>query len=160
IKYARTLYRRLEAAQLPSSQIAERGRQDEIRLTDALLAGGDPAGVFGRRARGGLQRLPSSVYWAGLGQWGIRRFGGSQDAYHQALDAVYAARRTTRKRDDDNWERDRTTTWDPNIPAEPNGDFLESATCALSREEADYLVDRAVVSHPHSLLAFLMREQA
>ena|SRR5262249_19576762 len=55
------IYRRLEAAQLPSSQIAERGRQDEIRLTDALLAVGTPraCSVDGREAGFNAFRVPS-----------------------------------------------------------------------------------------------------
>lgn len=153
------IYRRLEQAEVPSSEIVGRARRDEIRLTDALLAGGEREGVFGKRARGDLQRLPSSVYWAGLGQWGIRRFAASQDAYHQALDSIYVVRRANRRREDESWEADRSVTWDPKIPAAPQA-FLERATCKLTREEADYLIDRVVVSHRSSLLAFLMREQA
>lgn len=153
------IYQRLEKAGVDSGDIVNRARRDEIRLTDALLAGGERDGVFGKRARGGLQRLPSSVYWAGLGQWGIRRFKASQDAYHQALDSIYAARRANRQREDESWELDRSVTWDPRIPPAPEG-FLEQATCKLTRDEADYLVDRVAVSHPRSLLTFLMREQA
>jgi hypothetical protein len=153
------IYRRLEEAGVPSSEIVGRARRDEIRLTDALLAGGEREGVFGKRARGDLQRLPSSVYWAGLGQWGIRRFGASQDTYHQALDSIYAARQAKRQREDESWEADRSATWDPRIPPAPEG-FLEQACCKLTRDEADYLIDRVAVSHSRSLLAFLMREQA
>ena len=153
------IYQRLEKAGVQSNDIADRARRDEIRLTDALLAGGERKGVFGKRAGGGLQRLPSSVYWAGLGQWGIRRFGASQEAYQQALNSIYTARRLNRKREDESWEPDGTVTWDPKIPPAPDR-LLEQATCKVTRDEADYLNDRVAVAHPHSLLAFLMREKA
>ena len=37
--------------------------------------------IFGVSAGEKLQRLPSSVYWSGLGAWGIRRYRGSQRQY-------------------------------------------------------------------------------
>ena len=45
-----------------------------------LKAGGESNGIIGRDAGPLLQRLPSSVYWAGLGSWGIRLFPGSIDS--------------------------------------------------------------------------------
>jgi len=56
-----------------------------------LLANDDQAGVFGRQAGGDLKRLPSMVYWAGLGAWGIRRFDLSQDDYHRSIGQIYRA---------------------------------------------------------------------
>src|SRR5262249_20553811 len=49
---------------------------------------------------GGLKRLPSSVYWAGLGLWEIWRFHGSQDQYHEAIENIYSLR-STRSRSED-----------------------------------------------------------
>jgi hypothetical protein len=152
------LYQRLEHAKTASGRIVDKARQSELKLSEALLASGDEDGVFGRRAGGSLQRLPSSVYWAGLGQWGIRRFPGSQDAYHRALDSIYESRVTNRKQEDDGWELERAITWARTPPA-PEG-FPERVSCRLTVDETDYLTERVVDSHPKSLLAYLMRERA
>ena len=68
------LFRMLEGRDVPKSQLRTEARALEIRLADALKRGGETNGVIGRDAGPRLQRLPSSVYWAGLGAWGIRLF--------------------------------------------------------------------------------------
>lgn len=151
-------YQRLEHAKTPSGRIVDKARQAELRLSEALLASGDEDGVFGRVARGALRRLPSSVYWAGLGHWGIRQFPGSQDAYHRALDSIYESRLASRKQEDGGWEPARTITWARTPPA-PEG-FPERASCRLTSDEADYLTERVVDAYPNSLLAYLMCERA
>lgn len=70
------LYRELEGRDIPETQLRAEARDAEIRLADALKAGGESNGIIGRDAGPRLQRLPSSVYWAGLGAWGIRIFPG------------------------------------------------------------------------------------
>ena len=79
------LYRALEKRQFPEAQLRAEARDAEIRLADALKAGGESNGIIGRDAGPRLQRLPSSVYWAGLGAWGIRIFPGSLDSLFAAL---------------------------------------------------------------------------
>jgi hypothetical protein len=74
------VYRLLELEQVPSARATERAREMEIAITNAVLgANPNAAGVVGRLAGGGLKRLPSSVYWAGMGTWGIPGFGGTRD---------------------------------------------------------------------------------
>ena len=58
----------------------------EVALTDPIVGSEDSDGVFGKRSRRNLKRLPSSVYWQGLSTWGIRLFPGSQAQYHRSLD--------------------------------------------------------------------------
>ena len=61
------IYQQLEADEWGSSDVAAEARKREVALVKVLSASDDTAGVFGKRAGGDLQRLPSSVYWAGLG---------------------------------------------------------------------------------------------
>lgn len=153
------LYKHLESTRVASSHMAAQLRSGEQRLMDALLQAEDTAGVFGRVAREGLKRFPSEVYWAGLGQWGIRRIPGSQDSYHLAIDGINRLRASRTRNHDGGWEADeRTVTWDPDLPPTPS-QFPESATLTLTRAEADYLVDRVSLEHPDSLLVHLMRER-
>ena len=79
------LFRMLEGRDVPESQLRTEARALEIRLADALKRGGETNGVIGRDAGPRLQRLPSSVYWAGLGAWGIRLFPGSTDSLFVSL---------------------------------------------------------------------------
>ncbi|HYM89663.1 MAG TPA: DUF6361 family protein, partial [Nitrospiraceae bacterium] len=74
------IYQILEQKRRDKKTFADEARRLEVAIVKALIGSGDDtAGVFGKRAGGGLKRLPSSVYWAGLGMWQIRRFQGSQD---------------------------------------------------------------------------------
>jgi hypothetical protein len=148
------IYRSLEKAQVPASQIANRARWAEISLVGPLLDT-DAEGIFGRTAGGGLKRLPSSVYWAGLGIWGIRQFPGTREQYHRGIDEVYRRRRRARRRDDGEPEVDPlTVTWHPQLPDEPEG-FPERVDFRLTPSEAEFIRDCIVISHPRSLLAHL-----
>jgi hypothetical protein len=152
------MYRDCETRAVPSRQVAGVCRSVELGLTNSLLAQ-DPeaAGVFGKRARGGLARLPSSVYWAGLGSWGIRRTPLYQDQYHHALDTIYVRRRALRKLDDGEALADpQTATWHPKLPKTPDG-FPQRADFSLTRDEACFVRDCIVGhrTHQNSLLAWL-----
>lgn len=68
------LFRMLEARDIPESQLRTEARALEIRLADALEAGGESNGIIGQHAGPRLQRLPSSVYWAGLGAGAFASF--------------------------------------------------------------------------------------
>jgi hypothetical protein len=92
------LFRMLEGRDVLESQLRTEARALEIRLADALKRGGETNGVIGRDAGLRLQRLPSSVYWAGLGAWGIRLFPGSTDSLFVSLRGLkrWQRRRLTR----------------------------------------------------------------
>ncbi|MGA8429249.1 MAG: DUF6361 family protein [Candidatus Sulfotelmatobacter sp.] len=155
------IYQELEAQECESQVFAKEARKREVALVAVLSKSDDTAGVFGKLAGGELQRLPSSVYWAGLGKWGIRKFNGSQEQYQDALDAIYRARRTRRKdaevarqRGEGN-DADRivsSVTWHSKIPGRPK-DFPKGMTVLLTREEAEFIQDQITTSHPQSLLA-------
>lgn len=156
------IYQRLEQKRREGAGFGEEARRVEVAVVKALIASGDDtAGVFGKRAGGGLKRLPNSVYWAGLGMWQIRRFQGSQDQYHAAVEKIYSIRSTrgqsydaARRRGEglDAIQEDAAITWHPKLPKVPGG-FPEEASIHLRREEAQFIQDQIVTTHPKSLLA-------
>ena len=80
------IYRGLERKRVLPPVFAIKARQMETALIDPLLASSDHAGVFGKVAGKSVKRLPSSVYWNGLGVWGIRQRECSQDEYQRYVD--------------------------------------------------------------------------
>lgn len=111
--------------------------------------------MIGFRAGLHVQRLPSSVYWNGLRQWGLLRFGGSEEDYHRWL-ARQGVRRADRVRPDAGESSESPpTNWDPNLPTPPD-DFPSQIDFDLKPDEAEYLIDRAVSRGPRSLLAHLL----
>lgn len=149
------MYQDLERRRVPSSKLAAEARQAELAMVQPLLDAHEQ-GVFGSQAGSGLKRLPSSVYWAGLGAWEIRRYGGSQSEYHRSVDVLYARRGRTRQREDDDVEADTTAqTWHPRLPDPPEG-FPAGLTLSLTPDEASFLRDRIVTSCKGSLLAWLV----
>lgn len=155
------IYQRLERDRVRSHEIARVARRDEVRLIEALLKGGETsqgAGVIGAQARAKLQRLPSSVYWFGLGAWGIRLFPGSIDQYHRSLNHFYEAqrqRRHVRGHEDDHLDEPSGGNWHPHLP-EPPANLLDQTTFQLSADEADYLSERIRIHTRGSLMAFLL----
>jgi len=152
------IYSALEADRVSSSDIEKRARKLETQLVEPLLAADDQSGVFGKRMRGDIKRLPNSVYWAGLGSWGIRKFYGSRDDYHRAFDALRRGRhvRDELRREDGEAPRFRQETWHPSLPAPPAG-FPASVSLALTRDEATWICERILEKHETSLLGFLAK---
>jgi hypothetical protein len=157
------IYTRLEQQRVPPADFAARADRGERGLVTPLLAADDRSGVFGAVAGKGLKRLPSSVYWAGLGAWGIRLIDLSQDQYHRQIGAIYRRRavqaalereRAKMQDDPEAAPEPGTLTWHPRLPEPPAG-FPAQADFSLTREEAGFLLDRLQCSHPHSLLAYL-----
>jgi len=149
------IYRELEEKAVSSAKIAARARSWEIALIDPLLES-DDGGIIGGEAGKHLQRLPSSVYWSGLGSWGIRLFRGSQDQYHRYLDSFYRLKKH-REQDDDKEPvgGPLRENWDPGIPEQPDN-MWEYCEMALTKEEAQYLQDKILCNHRDSLLAKLI----
>lgn len=109
-------------------------KEAEQHLITALLASNDTRGVLGQRAREGLKRYPSDVYWAGLETWGIRTFPGSREDLHRDLDAPGA--------------------WDPHLPMPPDH-FPGRASFVLTIDEASYLRDKLRTLHRDALITHL-----
>lgn len=150
------ILRRLEGRDGTASQLSAEGRTMEIRLSDALKAGGETSGVIGRDAGARLQRLPSSVYWAGLGAWGIRQFPGSRETYYATLPTL-RRRRQRAEVEAEGFEDLLTGSWHPGLPTAP-ADLLETASFSLTGDEAQFLRDRLLASAPTSLLTWLARQ--
>ena len=156
------IYLRLEEKRAPSGRFAVRVRQDELYLSRMLLKAGETEGVIGRVAGDHLQRLPSNIYWLGLGSWGIRLYPGGQDEYHRSIDSFYASvRGALATREEDSEEFDVRRNWHGGIPDPPPG-FPEAVSLELTEEEAEYLCERIAAAETatgeESLLAYLARE--
>ena len=151
------IYMELEQRRVPSSEMAAKARNKEIQLIHVLLKSDDTSGVIGKEAKSKLQRLPSSVYWTGLGSWGIRLFEGSQDQYHRHLDGYYRAmrRNETFSSEVELSGRPMPRNWHPGIP-QPPPKLMEKAELQLTQEEAQYLQEQIIFHHPKSLLAKLV----
>ena len=149
----------------------------ERSLIRPLIATDDSAGAFGKTAKDRIKRLPSSVYWNGLGIWSIRRVKLSQDQYHSQIasicrrlnegqQAVSTADRQGDSLDDQSFSQ--LSTWDPNLPLAPDGfpNSLDGLGFQLTKEEAEYLKDCMSIKNskdnPHhvgnSLLAELVNK--
>ncbi|MFH1965248.1 MAG: DUF6361 family protein [Acidobacteriota bacterium] len=152
------VYNYLENMRVSSTDFAARARRLELSLVEPLLKNSDDSGVFGKVAGGGLKRLPSSVYWNGLGRWGLRRIPWSQDEYHRYINKIYLRRDAAKGRSEkDESPDDRTVTWHPKLPKPPEGfpDQLENLSLDLESEEASFLLDQIQNTQKASLLAWL-----
>src|ERR1035438_5251062 len=143
------IYQELEKGERSGGRIANLGREMELDLMECLLAQGEDEGVFGRVAKRQLQRLPSSVYWAGLQRWNICLYSGSLADYHRGLEAILRQRRGRGEE-----QEHASKTWYPKLPTPPKG-FSKRATLDLDREEAAFLIDRVQSACPGTLLAHL-----
>lgn len=150
------LYRQIEEERLPSYRVAGRGRDLHWKLVQSLKAGGVGArqGVIGFEAGENLQRLPSSIYWWSLQQWGILRFDGSIEQYHASLDEWYQKMRVPRSSEGGELLLPGHHNWRETLPAPPHG-WLESTDFALRGKEAEFLVERISQECPGTLLAAL-----
>lgn len=150
------IYRRHEDRKIPSNEIAQRARQDETKLIESLIAGGESRGVIGIESRAALKRLPSTIYWQGLQVLGIKQFDGSIDAYHRSVDRYYRRSREVQVGDDKEIIiGGAAPNWDRHIPPAP-ADLRESTTFRLLRREARYLRERIIHEARWSLFAYLV----
>jgi len=155
------IYKELEQRDTPSHEIAEKARAREIELIYALEKGGEKnTGVIGVEARDELQRLPSIIYWNGLGVWGARLFQGSQDQYHQGLDSWYQQKSDHPKVDpgESSEGTGLQSNWHPGIPAPHNG-WRWKLDFQLTNAEARFLRDGILNRTSGSLLAHLVTRE-
>ena len=152
---------RLERLGVPSNKAAGRARWEELHLSRRLCAGPDTQGVFGCQAGDALKRLPSEVYWGGMGNWGIRTFPGHMSTYFRSLDVFYrrgAQFRSTPR--DPEGKSAPPANWHPHLPGPPSGFPAENVSVALRRRDAEYLRGRIQARTPDSLLALLVGRAA
>lgn len=149
------IYLRQEQKKTPSNEIAHASRKDEIALIEALKRTGESQGVIGIDAGPLLKRVPSTIYWQSLGVLGIRRYNGSRENYHRALDSFYKKGDVIRGDDGHVISGGNLRRWDPALPPAPVG-FLQESSLQLTMGDANYLRERVMHAAPHSLFAFLV----
>ncbi len=150
------VYLHLERSGVPARDFAAQGRKLECDLIAPLLDNEDSGGVFGRVSRRQLARLPSDVYWAGLGHWGVRTQALSRGEYHGVVDRLRARRKGARRQDGERVTDPRAHLWHSRLPTAPE-DFPERVDFTLTPDEARFIHDRIVEAQPDSLLAWMAR---
>lgn len=121
----------------------------ERQLVTAFANAEDKAGLLGSIAGTALKTLPSQIYWAALGTYGIRNDAG-------------ATRESTLLADEaGTMESDESVgiqgTWHGSIPAHPEGfPATVPSGFTLTREEAEWLRDRMVTAAPGTLLEYFI----
>jgi hypothetical protein len=147
------LYQSYERKHFSTNKVKEYLRWDETKLIETLKNAGE-AGVIGQRSGASLRRFPSNIYWIGMQTWGICRFPGTQDQYHRSLNQHYQQRQPA-KIEEEQPDLDVRVNWDPNLPGPPE-DFRQSTALSLAFEEAEYLRECLRLTHPDSLLSYLI----
>jgi len=147
------ILKKMEKIRIPSENISQRVKQEEIKLCNSLLKMGFKDGVIGAIAGEGLQRFPSSIYWAGLQTWGIRKFRGSLNDYYQALNSYYHLKKGNITRDDQEvlLYHDFGENWDEGLPESPQ-ELPGKEGLDLTEKEAQYLLEKLLINCRESLL--------
>ena len=150
------IYMDIERRKVSSDKVQAEARRIEIKLINSLIDSQDKDGIIGIDARANLKRLPSNVYWQGLGAWGIRMTPDSQESYHRTLDFYYDSSKRVQKNDDgDLISGVAVGNWHSSIPERPR-DFPREASFNLTKKEAAYLYERISTRAQRTLLAFLI----
>jgi len=126
-----------------TAEFDRRLRRIEGRTMDALRSCGDPGtGIVGWNSGWATKRWPSSIYWNGLSQWGIRRVGGSLRSYSVAV--VSHARRRGQRLADEPGEADGSSAWWDELPAWEGDEPFPGTSLEVTPTwaEAEYLLDR------------------
>ncbi len=146
------IFQRLEAERVAPEEFFRRLRHLEAHLIDCLRHLGPGKGVIGYQAGRNLKRMPSAIYWGGLGEWGLRRLPLGLGEYAQRAAALGRYRAA---RDDDGNVTDRTgSMWAP-VPKPPHGFLEDDISFDLSRDEAETLRDNVQRTQRGTLLAWL-----
>ena len=146
------IFGRIEDQRVSPIDFSRKLRDDEARLIDCLRHLGPRQGVIGYNSGKELRRMPSEVYWGGLGSWGLRRLDLSIAGYGQRAAAIGKFRPEL---DDDGEITERAKSMWSRLPQPPN-DFLKGdITFELNVEEAQVLIDHIRRHHKDTLLAVL-----
>lgn len=131
-------------------------RDLEYRFIDVLMHGGEALGVFGRQSGRELQRLPSIAYWGALLSWGIVEPGMSTHNLFQRSVLRREEQKNLPQAEDLETRLELTPTgFDSGLPEAP-ANLLTEATFALRAEDAEYIAEAILRTHPKSLLAHLV----
>ena len=146
------IFGRLEKDQIAPGEFFRRLRRDEAQLIGRLRHLGPGQGVIGYQAGRNLKRMPSSIYWGGLWDWGLRRLPLDLGEYAQRAAALGRHRAV---HDDDGKVTDTIgSMWAP-LPDPPEGFLDADVTFELSREEALAIVENVQRKQQGTLLASL-----
>jgi hypothetical protein len=147
------ILKKMEKNRVPSENISQRVKREEIKLCNSLLEMGFKDGVIGAISGEGLQRFPSSIYWAGLQTWGIRKFRGSLNDYYQGLNSYYHLKKGNITRDDQDvlLYRNFGENWDEGLPESPE-ELPGKEGLDLTKNEAQYLREKLLINCRESLL--------
>ena len=147
------MYLQLEARRVDPAAVEREARRREIALIDRLTQHEDRKGIIGVRSRSALERLPSSVYWNALIEWGIFLHPQGQSWYHANFAPPMGEREEMVRADDPGVVRIRQPNWHPRLP-KPEG-FPAEASFALRHKEATFLQGRLEESCAGTLLGWL-----
>ncbi len=160
------IFQALEAVRVPPGEIADRRRQAEIALIEALLAGEREAdappydpdwlGIIGRNVGHRVRTTPATIYWHGLRTFRIRRFSGASGSYVRHVAAAYRAGSGPMLDEDGNPVEDAIELWDPAVPGAGQMP-ARVETFELSLEESDYLTERIQHTCPGSVLTAMLQ---
>lgn len=146
-----------EAQRVPAARARAAVRKLEVKLIASLLAGGtDQVGIIGSQSGANLRRMPSAIYWSGLGRLGIRRFPGSTEQLYRAFDDLHRAAKGAPRDDDGDLIEPPLRVWDRSLPAPPESFPDAEESLDLKPEEARFLRDRVHDSAPGSLMDLLL----
>ena len=148
------IFMKLEAERVAKSDFASRLRDAETQLIKCLMRHPQNQGVIGRVAGRRLKRMPSEIYWGGMGAWGIRKRPEMSITQH-GQQAGERARRQLERDEDGNAVQPDAPMWAAGIPAPPKGFLQAGIDFDLSPDEAQFLIERIRHSRPGSLLAEL-----
>lgn len=145
------IYLELERRKTAPDKVERRSRMRELDLIEAIRATDPEAVPIGARAGKSLKRLPSDIYWGGLGTLRIRLFEGARARYHRTFGD------TERHGEHEVGAEDAPSrgNWNPHLPKPPEG-FPKEASLQLTEPEAEFLRDQILQHASGSLIAFLV----
>jgi hypothetical protein len=123
----------------------ERADRLERRLAAALRRSPDTAGLVGAQKLS-VMRLPSSIYWNGLGVLGIRRYPLALSDYYHWLDDPHRTSRVLVDDDGMPLAGEMSTIWET-LPPAPEA-LIDQAEFRLTPGESRFLQERAEAATP------------
>ena len=147
------IYTRFEDRQLSPDKVEEEVKKFELALIERIRGSEDNDGLIGKRAGQDLKVLPSSIYWTGLGAWGIRSnqyATHTQSDYLKSLSSAYRKMKSMKTLRDEAYKIgegedapvEQYRTWS-SLPDPPESfyDPEKLVDFRLSEEEAQVVLD-------------------
>lgn len=121
-------------------EVVKAARKKELSLIPLL---GNSDGNIGIDAGEKLKRVPSNVYWYGMGAWGVRRVDLSQDEYHKHLFKFGPPMLSTSNNEHDGTGGPRMAfNWHPELQQLKPADFPQHISFHLTPDESEFLKER------------------